>query len=56
MSELEHTDALAAEYVLGTLDAGERAQARALLNVDPGFVAKVQFWERRLGEIGRAHV
>jgi hypothetical protein len=51
MSELEHTDALAAEYVLGTLDAGERAQARALLNVDPGFVAKVQFWERRLGEL-----
>src|SRR5262245_6356583 len=51
MSELEHTDALAAEYVLGTLDAGECAQARALLNVDPGFVAKVQFWERRLGEL-----
>src|SRR5262245_41176721 len=51
MTELEHTDALAAEYVLGTLDAGERAQARALLNVDPGFVAKVQFWERRLGEL-----
>jgi hypothetical protein len=51
MSELEHTDALAAEYVLGTLDAGERAQARALLTVDPGFVAKVQFWERRLGEL-----
>jgi anti-sigma-K factor RskA len=51
MSELEHTDALAAEYVLGTLDAGERAQARALLRVDPGFVAKVQFWERRLGEL-----
>jgi hypothetical protein len=51
MSELEHTDALAAEYVLGTLEAGERAQARALLTVDPGFVAKVQFWERRLGEL-----
>jgi anti-sigma-K factor RskA len=51
MSELEHTDALAAEYVLGTLDAGERAQAWALLTVDPGFVAKMQFWERRLGEL-----
>jgi len=51
MTELEHTDALAAEYVLGTLDSGECAQARALLNVDPGFVAKVQFWERRLGEL-----
>jgi len=51
MSELELTDALAAEYVLGTLDDGERAQARALLTVDPGFVAKVQFWERRLGEL-----
>jgi len=30
MSEVDHTDALAAEYVLGTLDSDEREQARAL--------------------------
>lgn len=51
MSDLDHTDALAAEYVLGTLDADERAQARALLAADTGFAARVQFWERRLGEL-----
>ncbi|MGA7490813.1 MAG: hypothetical protein WBW74_28155, partial [Xanthobacteraceae bacterium] len=51
MSELDHADALAAEYVLGTLDADERAQARALLARDGGFAAKVQSWERRLGEL-----
>jgi hypothetical protein len=46
-----HTDALAAEYVLGTLDADERKQAQALLGTDEGFVAKVKQWERRLGEL-----
>lgn len=51
MSDLDHTDALAAEYVLGTLDADERMQARALLNADGGFAAKVQVWERRFGEL-----
>ena len=30
-------DALAAEYVLGTLDPEERTQAQALLEVDHGF-------------------
>ena len=33
----EDRDGLAAEYVLGTLDADERAQADALLTVDAGF-------------------
>ena len=28
MSDVDHTDALAAEYVLGTLDSEEREQAR----------------------------
>ncbi|MEA2930629.1 MAG: hypothetical protein QOG38_3057, partial [Hyphomicrobiales bacterium] len=28
-------DGLASEYVLGTLDADERAQAEALMTVDP---------------------
>ena len=44
-------DALAAEYVLGTLSADERDQAEALLSIDPGFAAIVRQWERRLGEL-----
>jgi anti-sigma-K factor RskA len=47
----EDVDGHAAEYVLGTLDADERAQADALTLVDPGFAAKVREWERRLGEL-----
>jgi hypothetical protein len=45
------SEALAAEYVLGTLDAGERAQAQGLLALDEAFAAKVKVWERRLGEL-----
>ena len=44
-------EGLAAEYALGTLDADERAQADALLLLDPGFAAQVRRWERRLGEL-----
>ncbi|MGB6654980.1 MAG: hypothetical protein WBE64_22830, partial [Xanthobacteraceae bacterium] len=44
-------DALAAEYVLGTLSADEREQAEALLVIDPGFAEIVRVWERRLGEL-----
>jgi len=44
-------DALAAEYVLGTLSADEREHAEALLSLDPGFAASVRMWERRLGEL-----
>ena len=44
-------DALAAEYVLGTLSADERDQAEALLVIDPGFAETVRVWERRLGEL-----
>jgi len=44
-------DALAAEYVLGTLSANERDQAEALLVIDPGFAEIVRVWERRLGEL-----
>jgi len=47
----EDRDGFAAEYVLGTLDAEERAQADALLLVDQDFAAKVRQWERRLGEL-----
>jgi anti-sigma-K factor RskA len=44
-------DALAAEYVLGTLSADEREHAEALMTLDPGFAASVRMWERRLGEL-----
>lgn len=44
-------DGLASEYVLGTLDADERAQAEALMLVDPAFADTVRRWERRLGEL-----
>lgn len=51
MSDVDHTNALAAEYVLGTLDSEEREQARALLGADTAFAGKVVQWERRLGEL-----
>ena len=44
-------DALAGEYVLGTLDANERAAAQGLLAANSEFAAKVRLWERRLGEL-----
>jgi anti-sigma-K factor RskA len=44
-------DGLASEYVLGTLDADERAQAEALMLVDSAFAETVRRWERRLGEL-----
>ena len=51
MSELDHMDGLAAEYVLGTLDVEEREQARTLLDADAAFAAKVESWERRFGDL-----
>ena len=42
---------LAAEYVLGTLDADERTRANVLLDVDHQFRGMVRIWERRLGEL-----
>jgi anti-sigma-K factor RskA len=51
MNDDEDLDALAAEYVLGTLAADERAHAEALLAIDPGFSDIVRQWERRLGEL-----
>jgi anti-sigma-K factor RskA len=44
-------DVLAAEYVLGTLDADDRANVQMLLAIDPGFAATIGKWERRLGEL-----
>ena len=47
----EERNGFAAEYALGTLDAEDRAQADALVLVDPEFAAAVRQWERRLGEL-----
>jgi len=47
----ETPDILAAEYVLGTLDAVERAQVEALAESDPVFARMVKDWEKRLGEL-----
>jgi anti-sigma-K factor RskA len=41
-------DALAAEYVLGVLEMGERLAAEARLRTDVGFRARVAAWEARL--------
>src|SRR3974390_3113508 len=44
-------DALAAEYVLGTLSAAERDQVEALLARDARCAEPVRLWEHRLGEL-----
>lgn len=51
MSNNDDKDVLAAEYVLGTLDAQDRANVQMLVAVDPGFAEGVSRWERRLGEL-----
>ena len=47
----EDLGALAAEFVLGTLDSDERARVNELLDRDDQFRAMVRTWERRLGEL-----
>jgi hypothetical protein len=51
MNNVGDSDALAAEYVLGTLDSDEREQARSLLSTDETFATNVKLWERRFGEL-----
>lgn len=50
MSDIEHDDEayLAAEYVLGVLDARARARAIERIASDPAFRAEVESWEQRL--------
>jgi hypothetical protein len=47
----DELNALAAEYVLGTLDYEERKGANALLEVDAAFRGIVRIWERRFGDL-----
>ena len=51
MTSDEDKNVLAAEYVLGTLDADDRANVQMLLAIDPAFAASVAGWERRFGEL-----
>lgn len=47
----DELNALAAEYVLGTLDYEERMGASALLEVDATFRGIVRIWEKRFGDL-----
>jgi anti-sigma-K factor RskA len=47
-NDTEDLEALAAEYVLGTLDVNERRAAEARMSADPAFRARVADWEKRL--------
>lgn len=42
---------LAGEYVLGVLDADERAQAQARIAAEPAFARAVAWWENRLAHL-----
>jgi anti-sigma-K factor RskA len=51
MTEEEDIDGLAAEYVLGSLDAAERADVAARRTLDPSLTAAIEAWERRLAPL-----
>lgn len=51
MTGNDDIDMLAAEYALGTLDAGERAQVSARRLREPALDAAIADWERRLGPL-----
>jgi anti-sigma-K factor RskA len=53
MAYSEDHSALAAEYALGTLDAGERAQVETMMSADKDFTALVVAWEHRLGALNQ---
>ena len=53
MAYSEDHIALAAEYALGTLDAGERTQVEMMMAVDTEFTAVVHAWEYRLGVLNQ---
>lgn len=44
----EEDAALAGEYVLGVLDAAERARVETRIKADPSFAAEILAWETRL--------
>lgn len=54
MTGADDIDGLAAEYVLGTLDAGERATVAARRQREPELNAAINSWERRLAPLNEA--
>jgi anti-sigma-K factor RskA len=51
MSDADDIEALAGEYVLGTLDAAERAAVGARRSREPALDAAILAWERRLAPL-----
>ena len=51
MTDHEDIDGLAAEYVLGALDAAERSQVNLRMQTDASLSAAIDAWERRLGPL-----
>jgi len=51
MTNDEDIDGLAAEYVLGTLDVGERASIATRRTREPALNAAILDWERRLAPL-----
>lgn len=54
MTGADDIDGLAAEYVLGTLDAAERATVSARRQREPELDAAIKSWERRLAPLNEA--
>ena len=54
MTARDDIDDLAGEYVLGTLDAGERALVAARRQREPDLDAAIRDWERRLAPLDAA--
>ncbi|MDJ0951212.1 MAG: anti-sigma factor [Alphaproteobacteria bacterium] len=52
--ELDQLEALAADYVLGTLDESERRRVRSRLSRDPELARLVQEWTLRLSPVAEA--
>ena len=50
-SDPEARDALAAEYVLGTLEAREAAEVARAIAIDPALAADIARWEARLAPL-----
>lgn len=53
MADDEDHIALAAEYVLGTLDAAERVEAEAMMAVDADFRARVEAWDQKFAVLNQ---
>jgi len=51
MIETEDIDGLAGEYVLGSLDAAERAEVASRLSLEPSLRIAIAAWERRLAPL-----